>query len=105
MTPLRLTPLLLCLPTTLMAAPATRDDALKLPDVLISANRNRLGGYGLVGLRGSWEATPDVSVALKLDNLLDKGYSRALYSFDGDSQAYREEGRTWLLSLTWTPTL
>nr|WP_257604586.1 TonB-dependent receptor [Pseudomonas fluorescens] len=69
------------------------------------ANRNRLGGHGLLGLRGAWQATPEVSVALKLDNLLDKGYSRALYSYGTDYQAYREERRTWLLSLTWTPTL
>ncbi|VVQ03464.1 Vitamin B12 transporter BtuB [Pseudomonas fluorescens] len=69
------------------------------------ANRNRLGGHGLLGLRGAWQATPEVSVALKLDNLLNKGYSRALYSYGTDYQAYREERRTWLLSLTWTPTL
>ena len=69
------------------------------------ANRNHLGGYGLLGLRGAWQATPEVNLALKLDNLLDKGYSRALYSFENDSQAYREEGQAWLLSLTWTPTL
>lgn len=69
------------------------------------ANRNRLGGYTLLGLRGAWQATPEMNLALKLDNLLDKGYSRALYSYEADSHAYREEGRTWLLSLTWTPTL
>lgn len=35
----RLTPLLLCLPTALLADPIDRDSALKLPDTLISANR------------------------------------------------------------------
>lgn len=67
------------------------------------ANRNRLGGYGLLGLRGGWAATDELKLELKLDNLLDKGYSRALYSYDGASYGYREEGRTALLSLTWTP--
>jgi len=69
------------------------------------ANRNRLGGYGLLGLRGSWAATDEVKLELKLDNLLDKGYSRALYSYEGASYGYREEGRTALFSVTWTPAL
>ncbi|MFK0314024.1 TonB-dependent receptor domain-containing protein [Pseudomonas sp. NPDC090233] len=69
------------------------------------ANRNRLGGYGLLGLRGSWAATDEVKLELKLDNLLDKGYSRALYSYQGASYGYREEGRTALFSVTWTPAL
>ncbi|MFF7106285.1 TonB-dependent receptor domain-containing protein [Pseudomonas sichuanensis] len=69
------------------------------------ANRNSLGGYGLLGLRGGWSATDEVKLELKLDNLLDKQYSRALYSFDGSQYGYREEGRTWLLSVTWTPAL
>ncbi|MFK3684153.1 TonB-dependent receptor domain-containing protein [Pseudomonas sp. NPDC088890] len=66
-------------------------------------NLNRLGGYGLLGLRGSWTASQQIRLDLKLDNLLDKGYSRALYSYDNSNHGYREEGRTWLLSLTWTP--
>ena len=69
------------------------------------ANRNRLGGYGLLGLRGAWAASDELKLEMKLDNLLDKGYSRALYSYDGASYGYREEGRTALLSLTWTPAL
>ncbi|WDY57507.1 TonB-dependent receptor domain-containing protein [Pseudomonas sp. PSKL.D1] len=69
------------------------------------ANRNRLGGYGLLGLRGGWAATDELKLELKLDNLLDKGYSRALYSYDGNSYGYREEGRTALFSVTWTPVL
>ena len=39
----------------------------------------------------------------KLDNALDQRYSRALYSFDGSNYGYREEGRTWMLGVTWTP--
>lgn len=42
---------------------------------------------------------------MKLDNLLDKRYSRNLYNYQGNDYGYREEGRTWLLSLTWTPAL
>ncbi|MNP82761.1 TonB dependent receptor [compost metagenome] len=59
----------------------------------------------MLGLRGSWTASQQIRVDLKLDNLLDKGYSRALYSYDNSNYGYREEGRTWLLSLTWTPAL
>lgn len=69
------------------------------------ANRKRIGGHGLLSLRGSWKANEDVRLDLKLDNLLDKAYQRALYSHDGDDHGYREEGRSWLLSLTWTPAL
>lgn len=69
------------------------------------ANRNRIGGYSLFGLRGSWAASDELKLEAKLDNLLDKRYSRALYSYEGDARGYREEGRTWLLSLTWTPAL
>lgn len=68
-------------------------------------NFRKMGGYGLLGLRGSWVATPELKLEMKLDNLLDKGYSRALYSHQGDYYGYREEGRTWLLSVTWTPAL
>lgn len=67
------------------------------------ANRNRLAGYGLLGLRAGWLATAELKLEVKLDNVLDKDYSRALYSFDGASHGYREEGRTALFSVTWTP--
>lgn len=72
-------------------------------------NRNRLGGYALLGLRSSWAINHDVSVSLKVDNLLDRRYARARYSYDAadfsNNHDYREEGRTWLLGLTWTPHL
>ncbi|PYC20367.1 TonB-dependent receptor domain-containing protein [Pseudomonas mosselii] len=68
-------------------------------------NNAPIGGYGLLGIRGGWAATRELKVDLKLDNLLDKGYSRTLYNHQGTNHGYREEGRTWLLSLTWTPTL
>ena len=68
-------------------------------------NRNALGGYALLGLRGSWALTPEVKLEMKVDNLLDKGYSRALYSHEGAQYGYREEGRSWLFGVTWTPAL
>lgn len=69
------------------------------------ANRNRIGGYGLLGLRGSWAATDELKLEAKLDNLLDHTHSRALYSYEGAYYPYREEGRTLLFSVTWTPAL
>lgn len=69
------------------------------------ANTDTIGGYGLLGLRGSWSASSEVKFDLKLDNLLDKQYSRTHYSYQSDNYGYREEGRTWLLSVTWTPAL
>lgn len=68
-------------------------------------NRNTLGGYTLLGLRGSWALTREVKLEMKVDNLLDKAYSRALYSHEGGQYGYREEGRAWLFGVTWTPSL
>lgn len=70
-------------------------------------NDREIAGYGLLNLRGSWQATSEVQLALKIDNLLDKEYARTLYDhdFDGQYDAYREEGRTALVSVTWTPSL
>ncbi|CRM32399.1 TonB-dependent receptor [Pseudomonas poae] len=72
-------------------------------------NQNRLGGYALLGLRSRWAVTREVSVSLNVDNLLDRQYARARYSFNAadfsNNQDYREEGRTWRLGLSWTPQL
>jgi vitamin B12 transporter len=68
-------------------------------------NRQPIGGYALFGLRSSWAASHEVKLELKLDNALDRRYSRTLYSFEGNNYGYREEGRTWMLGLTWTPEL
>ncbi|POA55105.1 MULTISPECIES: TonB-dependent receptor domain-containing protein [unclassified Pseudomonas] len=65
----------------------------------------RLGGYGLFGLRSSWAVNQELKLDLKLDNVFDKSYSRALYSHQGSNYGYREEGRTWMLGVTWTPEL
>ena len=68
-------------------------------------NTQSLGGYGLIGLRSSWALNREIKLDLKVDNLLDKGYSRALYSYDGSQYGYREEGRAWVFGVTWTPGL
>ncbi|MFO2464535.1 TonB-dependent receptor [Pseudomonas sp. 15FMM2] len=68
-------------------------------------NQQRLGGYGLLGLRGSWAVNPEIKLDIKLDNLLDKNYSRALYQHQGKQYAYREEGRALMFGVTWTPRL
>lgn len=68
-------------------------------------NQHELGGYGLLGLRGSWQATGELKLEAKIDNLLDKGYQRALYEHEGERYGYRQEGRTALLGFVWTPKL
>jgi len=72
-------------------------------------NRHRLGGYALLGLRGSWAVSREVSLSLKVDNLLDKAYARARYSYNDpaflNNQDYREEGRVWRIGVSWTPAL
>ena len=69
------------------------------------ANQQRLGGYALLGLRGSWALHREIRLELKVDNLLDKSYSRVLYSHDGAQYGYREAGRAWMFGVTWTPEL
>ena len=69
------------------------------------ANRNRLGGYALLGLRSSWALNREVSLSLKVDNVLDKAYARAKYSYLEGYQNYREASRTWMLGVTWTPEI
>mgnify|MGYP002712270125 CR=1 FL=1 len=68
-------------------------------------NQHKLGGYGLLGLRGSWQATGELKLEAKIDNLLDKDYQRALYEHEGERYGYRQEGRTALLGFVWTPRL
>ncbi|MBC8983183.1 TonB-dependent receptor [Pseudomonas lurida] len=72
-------------------------------------NTHRLGGYALLGLRSSWALNREISLSLKVDNLLDKTYARARYSYDDpgflNNQDYREEGRVWMLGVTWTPEI
>lgn len=70
-----------------------------------AANTIELGGYGLVDLRGSWQASQEVSFDLKLNNLFDKDYSDATYSTPNGRYGYNTEGRTALFAVTWTPEI
>lgn len=77
-----------------------------------AANTRKIAGYGLLGARASWRMNEELLWQVKVDNLLDKDYSQALYSRPNDPffgsvsyYGYREEGRSALLSLTWTPQL
>ncbi|ASV35149.1 TonB-dependent receptor [Pseudomonas sp. NS1(2017)] len=68
-------------------------------------NEQPLGGYGLLGLRASWAVNREITLNMKVDNLLDKAYSRALYQYQGQQFGYREEGRALMVGVTWTPDL
>ncbi|WP_339427967.1 MULTISPECIES: TonB-dependent receptor domain-containing protein [unclassified Pseudomonas] len=72
-------------------------------------NTHRLGGYALLGLRGSWTLNREVALSVKVDNLLNKSYARARYSYNDpgflNNQDYREEGRAWMIGVTWTPEI
>lgn len=68
-------------------------------------NEQPLAGYALFGLRSSWALNREIKLDLKVDNVFDKGYSRANYSYDGSQYGYREEGRVWMFGVTWTPQL
>ena len=70
-----------------------------------SDNEIEMGGYGLVGLRGSWTASQDIRLDVKLNNLFDKDYAETTYSTGNGRYGYNTEGRTALFAVTWTPTL
>lgn len=79
-----------------------------------TANTVNIPGYGLLGVRASWQATPELKLDAKIDNLLDKSYYRATYDFKADPNnwampttpyGYREEGITVMVGVTWTPKL
>jgi vitamin B12 transporter len=70
-------------------------------------NRREIAGNGVLNLRSAWQATQEVSLGLKVENVVDKAYSRAQYSvgWPAEYNLYREAGRTALMSVTWTPQL
>lgn len=70
-------------------------------------NKNKIAGFGTMDLRGSWQATQDLGLDLRLANIFDKAYTRALYTYDQDKNTYgyREDRFTILLGMTWTPNL
>ncbi|KHL70286.1 hypothetical protein SF06_09180 [Pseudomonas flexibilis] len=65
------------------------------------ANTTVIPGYGLLGLRARWQAHPELEVAVKVDNLLDKAY----YTTTNFGVPYQEDGRSAQLAFTWTPSL
>jgi len=56
-----------------------------------AANKNRLGGYGLLNLYSSWRFSPDWSLLVRLDNAADKRYELA--------RNYGSAGRSWFAAL------
>ncbi|OLY73165.1 TonB-dependent receptor [Pseudomonas sp. ATCC PTA-122608] len=70
-----------------------------------AANQQPMGGYGLLGLRGSWAVNREIKLEMKLDNLLNKEYSRSLYQYQGQQYGYREEGRALMFGVTWSPEI
>ena len=70
-------------------------------------NTQKIAGFGTMDLRGSWQATQDLGIDLRLANIFDKGYTRALYTYaqDKNTYGYREDRFTVLLGMTWTPNL
>lgn len=71
------------------------------------ANEREIAGHGVLDLRGSWHASQALVFDLKLNNLLDKGYSRMLYQNALDKQyyGYQEQPFGVMLGMTWTPHL
>lgn len=67
--------------------------------------RKNISGFGTLDLRGSWQATQELGLDLRLANIFDKSYSRALYDYQGETFGYREDRFTVLLGMTWTPNL
>jgi vitamin B12 transporter len=76
-----------------------------------TTNTSELAGYGLIDLRSSWQSSAELRWDLKLNNVLDRDYWQGKYErptgpnwFDPTHEyAYQEDGRSALLSLTWTP--
>ena len=70
-----------------------------------ATERHDISGFATLDLRGSWQASQDLAVDLRLANIFDKDYTRALYSYEGETYGYREDRFTVLLGVTWTPNL
>lgn len=73
------------------------------------SERTAIPGYAVLNLRTSWQATPELRWEAKLDNVLDKDYHLALYQREfgnmDSAYGYKEQGRTALFAVTWTPSL
>jgi vitamin B12 transporter len=68
-------------------------------------NAIEMSGYGLLNLRAAWQATDELGLSLKLDNLLDKDYAETTYTTTNGRFGYNSAGRTALFAVTWTPQL
>lgn len=70
-----------------------------------AANNQKIPGFTTLDLRASWQAADELSLGLRLGNIFDKKYSRALYNYNGENHGYREDRATVQASVTWTPKL
>ncbi|WP_019583419.1 TonB-dependent receptor domain-containing protein [Thioalkalivibrio sp. ALE16] len=62
-----------------------------------AANNERLSGYGLLNLRGSYAITPEWSVEASLNNVFDRDYALTRNSFNGVD--YNQPGRAAFVKL------
>ncbi|MCB4793507.1 TonB-dependent receptor [Pseudomonas sp. NP21570] len=73
-----------------------------------ASERTTIPGYTVLNLRTSWQATPELRWEAKLDNVLDKDYHLALYQREFANMdsvyGYKEQGRTALFAVIWTPS-
>lgn len=73
------------------------------------SERTTIAGYAVLNLRTSWQATPELRWEAKLDNVLNEDYHLALYQREfanmDSAYGYKEQGRTALFAVTWTPSL
>lgn len=70
-----------------------------------SVNSQKIPGFATLDLRANWRASNELDLGLRLGNILDKKYSRALYNYNGKNHGYREDRATIQASVTWTPKL
>ncbi len=70
-----------------------------------AANTSTLSGYGVLDLRANWQASNELAFDLKLANVLDKDYSRLVYSYNGQEHGYQEAPASVMIGMTWTPQL
>lgn len=70
-----------------------------------AANTIEVPGYGVLDVRAGWQMTSELRWEAKVDNLLDRDFFSTTYGRAEGRYGYREEGRSALLSLSWTPQL
>ena len=60
-------------------------------------DRINMPGFATVSLRAAWQASPDIKLETRIDNLLNKKYQTTFN--------YNEPSRGLLASVTWTPSI